>query len=172
MTPALVAIATGAAALYVALEKFRKTTHGDNPWSVDGFIGATVIMGHVELISMLTGASWNSVYRSEQVQRSLYEAKRKVPAQWDVVKAGAAKRGMTPDQYVEFLSKGTRHARGLAADFSKQGTSTAVLSRDIFELAKAGRVGKVKKVLDERDHAHVEWWAPGEQAKEPVLESL
>lgn len=172
MSAVVGAIVVGAGALYGALERFRKTSHGDNPWNVDGFIGATLIMGHVELIASVTGASWNSVFRSEVVQRALYDAKRKNPAQWEVVEAGARKRGMTTEQYVEFLSKGTRHARGLAADFSKAGTSTEILARDIFALAKAGRVGKVKKVLDERDHAHVEWWAPWEEAKAPVLEAL
>lgn len=172
MNPTLIAVAAGAGVLYGALERFRRTSHGDNPWSVDGFIGATLIMGHVETVANLTGATWSSVFRSPQVQRALYNAKRKDPAQWAVVEAGARKRGMSTEAYVEFLSTNTRHARALAADFTHAKLTTAQLAVQIFEHAKAGRIGRVKKVLDERDHVHVEWLAPWEAARSPVLETL
>lgn len=135
-------------------------------------LGAALIMGHVETVAKMTGAEWNSVFRAESIQRAIYDAKRGNPAQWAVVQAGAQKRGMSTEAYVEMLAKQGRHLRGLAADFSKKGTPTSVLAPQIFDLAKRGLIGKVKKVLDERDHVHVEWYAPWEMSKAPTLESL
>ncbi len=165
-----VAVGAGLATLYALLEHFRRTSHGANPWTVEGFVGAAFIHSYVKTAAAATSSHWNSVFRSPAIQRALYEAKRKDPAQWAVVQAGAKARGVSTEQYVEMLSTGSRHTRGLAADFS--GKPITELSRSIFELAKLGRIGPVKKVLDERDHAHVEWWAPWETAKAPVLETL
>lgn len=165
-------IAAGAIGAFVAFEVFRKTRHGSNPWTFEGFMGVLHIMPHVMRVASETGADWNSVFRSPVIQRAIYDAKRKDPAQWAVVVASAAKAGKTVEQYVEFLATAGRHLRGLAGDFSKKSTTTDILSRQIFELAKAGKIGPVKKVLDERDHAHVEWYGPGEIVKPPVLEAV
>jgi len=161
-----------AVGLYGALEVMRRTRHGANEWTIEGIVGALSIYGAVHTIAARTGAAWNSVFRAPSVQRALYDAKRKDPNQWAVVVASAAKAKMSVEAYVEFLSTNTRHARGLAADFSKAGKSTAELAREIYTLAKAGVIGTVKKVLDERDHVHVEWWAPWQTANAPILEHV
>lgn len=173
MSPAGIgAIVVGAGALYVALEKFRKTSFGVNGWTVDGILGAALIMLHVENVANLIGADWHSVYRSPEIQRALYESKRKDPVKWAVVESSAKKAGLSTEAYVAKLSTGSRHSRGLAADFTARGLAMDALADRIYGLAKAGRIGKVKKVLNERDHVHVEWWAPWEQPKPTILESV
>ncbi len=172
MSPEVVAIGAGLVALHAHHEAYRRTSHGENPWTVEGFVGVSWISGYVDAVCRLTGASSSSIYRAPQVQAAVYEAKRKSAAQWAVVEASAKKAGMTADAYVAMLLKRGRHMRGLAGDFDKPGTTTAQLAAEIFEHAKAGRIGPVKKILDERDHAHVEWLAPWESVRSPVLEGV
>lgn len=167
---AAIAVSAGVGALYTALEPFRKTSHGHNPWTLEGFVNAASISRYIKAASELTGASFSSCYRSPQVQRRLYDSKRKDPAKWAVVVSGAEKAGMSVENYVEFLSTRTRHARALAGDFV--GKPIGQLATDLHQLALAGKIGPVKKVLDERDHAHVEWYGPGEAVEPPKLERL
>ncbi len=160
----------GAALLRKFMEDFRKTSHGENPWTFSGFFNALTIAGHVASAARITGARWNSVFRSPQVQKAVYDGKRKDPVKWAVVVASAKSAGMDVEAYVQKLSTGTRHARALAADFA--GKPIGPLGRELFELAKAGRIGPVKKVLDERDHVHVEWYGPAEKRAAPTYQAV
>jgi hypothetical protein len=164
------AVIAGGLALGVYLERFRKTSHGANPWTMEGLVGALWISWHVDRVVALTGASHNSSFRHPRIMQKVYDSKRGNPAQWDVVVASAKSRGVTVDAYVAGLIKGSRHTRGLAGDFS--GRPIGALADEIFALAKAGKIGPVKKVLDERDHVHVEWFAPWETVKAPTLQRV
>jgi hypothetical protein len=168
----LAAVAGTLGAAYVALEAFRSTSHGQNPWTLDGFVSVLLIALHVKHIAEQTNSSIGSVYRSPEVQAAVYKAKLDNPTQRGYVQSLADKAGMAIDDYVRTVVQTSRHMRGLAADFTPRAMSVPAAAVAIHDLALSGHVGRVKLVLQEGDHVHVEWYGAGEQASPVKLGSV
>lgn len=167
-------LAAMSATVYLAFERYRQTTHGQNPWTLDGAFGVLSIAMPVERIVAGLGAALTSVYRSPQVMRAVYESKKSNAKAWSVVTLLASRRGMSTDAYVEQIVNTSRHLRGLAADFVPKNMAVPDAAKLIHTSAMQGELGAVKLVLAEGDHVHVEWWAPWENAQRvpPRLEAV
>lgn len=139
---ALIALAGGAAAAYAALERYRKTSHGSNPWTIDGFTNALLYSQHFERFLALiedTDGQPNSVFRSATVNKA----------------AGGVET--------------SRHLRALACDGLPKKLSLQAAQDVVHAAAARGEIGPVKRVTLEpaRGIIHVEWWGPGETTQPP-----
>lgn len=144
MSPAFLALAGGALAVFQSMERYRRTSHGANPWTAEGFANALLYSSYFErflaIVEDVDGQP-NSCYRSPEVN--------------------AAAKGVAT----------SRHLRALACDGSPRRMPLPIAQRAVFDAAKRGELGPVKRVTlePERNIIHVEWWGPTEAALPPEL---
>ena len=140
---ALALLAAGAGAAFLALERYRKTNHGENPWTLEALTNAIVYSSHYERFLALiddTDGEPNSVYRSERINTAV----------------GGVKE--------------SRHLKALACDGKPKRLSLKAAQDIVYAAAMRGELGPVKRVTAEpnRGAVHVEWWAQNETARPPV----
>jgi len=139
---ALIALAGAAFGTFQAMERYRKTSHGANPWTAEGFTNALLYSSYYERFLALiedTDGQPNSCFRSPSVN---------------------AAAGGVPT---------SRHMKALACDGLPKRLSLGAAQDVVFAAAKRGELGPVKRVTLEpaRKIIHVEWWGPGEAALPP-----
>jgi len=131
-----VLVAGAVAAVFAArgaLEPYRLTSHGHNPWSAEALGNVLLLKKHMDAARELVSGRFSSVYRSQRVNK----------------KVGGAKT--------------SRHLAGLAADIVPgKSFSPEQASRAIQKAAEEGKLGPVSKVIWEPGWVHVSWKRPAE----------
>jgi len=130
MLPVLTTFAAGLALAYKALDPYRVTKHGHNPWTHDAFVNVLRLHAHYDAAAKLVDGAITSVYRSPRVN---------------------AKAGGVATSY---------HLRGLAVDIAPRKLSPKEAARVIYEAAERGELGPVRKVLEEPGIVHIEYLDP------------
>lgn len=143
MSAVLLALASGAALAFTALERYRRTSHGHNPWTTEGITNAVLYSTYIDrFLEMIedTDGQPNSCYRSPEVN--------------------SAAGGVSD----------SRHLRALACDGKPARLTLAAAQDVVFAAAQRGELGPVRRVTLEpnRGIIHVEWWGPTEAVKPPV----
>lgn len=134
----LAAIATG---VLIAMDRYARTSKGDNPWTLTGTLNLLSRAPYMEDARRAINGRFNSVYRSPQVNEAV----------------GGV--------------KSSRHLRGLAADLHPgMGFDAESASKHLWELAKQGKLGPVHKVIWEPTWVHISWRSVTESPTRPKPE--
>lgn len=130
----LATLAGALGALFVSLERYRKTSHGQNPWTVDGLMNVVRLQGHFERAAELIDGAITSVFRSEGVNKAA---------------------GGVPT---------SRHLRGLAVDIKPRMLTPREALTKLLAAAERGELGPVRTILEEPTVVHIEYLAADETA--------
>lgn len=147
MTGLATLAAAGAAALYAALEPYRRTAHGPNPWSFEGFLNVLRLSGHFEAARHMVDGTVTSVWRSP------------TPAPGRTQSVNEAAGGV----------QSSRHTMGLAVDIKPRALSPKEAAGRLYEAAVRGELGPVRTVLEEPTVVHLDYFASGEATRAPTL---
>lgn len=131
--------AAGLGALYVAFDRYRRTSHGKNPWTLDGFMAVATLHQRFEQAARMIDGTITSVFRSERVNKA----------------AGGVET--------------SRHLDGLAVDIKPRLHSPKEAAEKLYAAAVRGELGPVRTVLEEPTVVHVDFFAPGEPRRAPKL---
>lgn len=126
-------IGAGAVAIAFAakvITEFSVTSLGANPWTLGALVNALRIAPHVYALRSALDGRINSMFRSPEVNESLANS-----------------------------SKTSRHMEGLAVDL-KPGKAFSIegAARKAAELARQGKLGRVRTVIWEPTWVHVDWY--------------
>lgn len=127
----LAAVGLGGAAAAAVLARFAITSHGSNPWTMQGALNMLRIRAHIDAAVRLVDGRLSSAYRSPRVNK---------------IVGGA---------------DNSRHMMGLAADIVPSGNLEAAHNL-MWQAAKRGELGPVRKVLIEPGWIHIDWRKVGE----------
>ena len=120
------------------LDAYRKTTHGENPWTWGALLNVIRLRRHIDRARAVVGGKVNSVYRSPQIN--------------------ALVNGH-PESF---------HLAGAAADISYGAGWTLDTAAEALNLAALrGELGPVHKVVKEpaTNIVHVQWFKSGAPAR-------
>lgn len=126
----IAALSALAGGVLLAMKRYSVTSHGKNEWTQEALLNVLSRAPYMELARMSIGGRFNSVYRSPAINSAI---------------GGAST---------------SRHMRGLAVDLHPGRPHNAEsASRHIWDMALAGTLGKIHKVIWEPNWVHVSWRA-------------
>lgn len=117
------------------LERYRPTTHGANPWTVEGVANVVALSPLFEKAARLVTGTITSCWRSERV---------------NALVSGSP----TSD-----------HLHGRAVDLVSANLSHHDAAVKLFEAAERGELGNVREVLEEGGCCHIGWFPAGQTGK-------
>jgi hypothetical protein len=138
---ALALIALAGSGLALALERYRPTQHGHNPWSIDALVNVLRLAPHFETARDLVDGKFTSVYRSERVNKIVGGVINS-----DHLWGGAIDLKPHPHVAIETAAK------------------------RIYEAAERGELGPVRQVVLEPTWVHVGWYRPGRAGRPQVVQ--
>ncbi len=126
----------GASALLPHLDRWRPTTRGKNPWSLEGLRNVLRLEAYFARVVNILGGRVTSCYRSREINALV---------------------GGVPDSY---------HVKGAALDvigWNAKFPTVDAAAQAVFEQARAGTLGPVREVIPEQrtKAVHVDWWVDG-----------
>lgn len=130
-------VGAGFVALYKALDKYRLTSHGDNPWTIHAMFNVIRLQSRFEQAREILDGTITSVYRSDRVNNAV----------------GGVKT--------------SRHLRGLACDIKPKSLSPKDATDKLYAVALSGKLGAVHKVIQEPTIVHISWKDYDESAGAP-----
>lgn len=135
-SPAATLLATPAdlgAALWLLLDPYRVTSHGQNPWTLEAVCNVLRIRAHIDAAVAITHGRINSCYRSPVINAAV----------------GGATR--------------SRHMEALAVDIAPGGIFAPGSAAELlWRAAQAGKLGAVQQVIQEPTWVHIGWRRVGE----------